>query len=168
MAKHEYSFEVQENMAKAVGVDLSISQKNAIEIANKIRGKNIEIAKKILEDTMNHVRPIPVRRYTEGAGHRSGMGPGKFFDNASTQMLGLLNSAIANAQSKGLASGKLEIVHINAHRGSNIPRRGRQSRRRMKRAHVEIVLREELTKKVIANTENQHIKEKVAKNKNKR
>ena len=47
MAKHEYSFEVQENMAKAVGVDLSISQKNAIEIAKKIRGKNVETAKEM-------------------------------------------------------------------------------------------------------------------------
>jgi len=158
MAKHEYSFEVQENMAKAVGVDLSISQKNAIEIANKIRGKNVETAKRLLEDTMNHVRPIPVRRYTEGAGHRAGMGPGKFFDNASTQILGLLNSAIANAQSKGLASGKLEIVHINAHRGSNIPRRGRHSGRRMKRAHVEIVLREELIKKGISKSDNKIVK----------
>ncbi len=159
MAKHEYSFKVQENMAKAVGVDLSISQKNVIEIANKIRGKNVETAKRLLEDAMNHIRSIPVRRYTEGAGHRSGMGPGKFFDNASSQVLALLDSAIANAQSKGLASGKLEIVHINAHRGSNIPRRGRHSRRRMKRAHVEIVLREELTKKGIAKSENKIVRE---------
>ncbi len=147
MAKYVYSFDVQENMAKAVGTDLSISRKNSIEIANKIRGMNVENAKKVLEDSINHTRAIPVKKYNWGAGHRAGIGPGKFYDNASAQIRSLLNSAIANAQSKGLASGKLEIVHINAQKGSTIPRRGRHSRRNMKRTHVEIVLREELTKK---------------------
>ena len=144
-------------MAKAVGVDLSISQKNAIEIANKIRGKNVENAKKILDDSIQHKRAIPVKRFNWGAGHRSGMGPAKFYDNAATQIRGLLNSAIANAQSKGLASGKLEIVHISAQHGSNIPRRGRHSRRKMKRAHVEIVLREELTKKSVDKSESKKV-----------
>ena len=67
MAKYGYSFKVEENMAKAVGVDLAISQKHAIEIANLIRGLNVEKAKRHLENAIAHKRAIPVKRYCEAS-----------------------------------------------------------------------------------------------------
>ena len=152
MARHKYSFKVAENMAKVVGRNLSISTKHAIEISGTLRGMNLDKSKQLLAAVIKKKRPILMRKFTEGAGHRAGVGAGKYPVNASKEILLLLESVTSNAQAKGLATGKLEIVHINAHRGTNIPHRGRQKRRLMKQTHVEVVVAEESSKETKAKT----------------
>ena len=129
-------------MAKAVGRNLSISPKYAIEICSYLRGKNLEKSKQFLQNVIQMKAAVPLRKYNHGAGHRHKLGPGKYPINASSEILKLLDSVTSNAQSKGLATGKLEIVHMNAHRGTRVYHRGRQIRRTMKQANVEVVVAE--------------------------
>ena len=147
MVRYGYSFDTKENMAKASGRSLSISTKYAVEICNNLRGKNLEKSKSFLKEIISLRRPLPIKRFTEGAGHKPGIGPGSYPVNASKEILRLLESVTSNAQSKGLATGKLEIIHMNAHRGSRIMKRSRQQGRSLKQTHVEIVVAEATVKK---------------------
>jgi len=60
----KYSLKVEtEHTARAMGVNLPISRKNAIEICNFIRSRNTEKAKKILKNTIEMKQPIPFTRF---------------------------------------------------------------------------------------------------------
>ena len=60
--KYRYATtEIGENSAKAVGKDLSISTKIAIEICNVLRHKKVERAKQILEAVLEKKMAIPMR-----------------------------------------------------------------------------------------------------------
>ena len=134
-------------MARAVGRDLSISKKQSVEICNHIRHKSTSQAKKILEDAIALRKAIPFTRFNWNVGHRSGMGPGRYPQKAATEILALIKSAEANAQVKGLNTGNLSIVHINAQKAPTPHHYGRQRGTKMKRTHIEVVL-QELPKKV--------------------
>ncbi len=141
MAK--YAFQgFKENMAKASGLDLGISTKASIEIANHLRGKTTEEAKKLLNKTLKMEQPIPFKRFTDGVGHKKLIsGPGRYPQKASKEFLKLIEQAEANAQVKGLASD-LKIIHLAAHKASSQFKAGRQRRRMFKRTHLEIVVEE--------------------------
>jgi large subunit ribosomal protein L22 len=145
MAEYKYAYQGfrKELMARAVGRDLSISPKVAIEICNYLRHRKLTQAKSILERVMEEKQAIPYRRFTNGPGHRAGkMTTGRYPFNASKAILSLLESVEANAQSKGLNTGELEIAHICAQRAAEPRHYGRSSGRSFKRAHVEVVVME--------------------------
>ena len=147
MSQYKYSATVNEHRAKAVGLLMSISIKHGIEICNLIRGKKLEKAKKLLSEAIDMKKPIPYTRFTEGAGHKHGIGPGKYPVKACREILNLVNLVEANAQHKGLDTSSLEIIHICAKKGPKSWHYGRQSRIAMKRTHVEIVVEEKEIKK---------------------
>jgi large subunit ribosomal protein L22 len=146
---HKYSCFVEENMAKAVGTDLDISTKQAVEICNYLKGRPLEKAKVILQQVMEKKQPVPYKRFRLSIPHRTKLGPGRYPVKASQRILKVLESVTANAQNMGLATGKLEIYHMNAHMASRPMKGGRQRGRSMKRTHVEVVVREALTKKTV-------------------
>lgn len=137
-----------ENIAKAIGRDLSISTKFAIEISNYIRGKNTQKAKKILEEVLKMKKSIPYTRFNKDRGHKAGnVAAGGYPINASKEMLKLIKAVEANAQNKGLDTNSLFIKTIIANRASAPWRPGRHRRRKMKRTHVEIIVEEKESKK---------------------
>jgi len=71
-------------------------------------------------------------------GGKVGMGPGRFPIKTASEVLKLLNSLEANAQFKGLDTNSLVIVKMVANRAPKTWRYGRQRRRVMKRAHVDL------------------------------
>ncbi|MBD3259476.1 50S ribosomal protein L22 [Candidatus Woesearchaeota archaeon] len=144
-----YSCKIEENMAKAVGTDLDISTKHAVEICSFLRRKPLEKAKIILQNVMLKKQAVPFKRHKRDIPHRTKIGPGRYPVKASQRILKLLESVTANAQNLGLATGKLEIYHINAHHASRPVKGGRHRGRNMKRTHVEVVVREALTKKEV-------------------
>lgn len=146
MARYRYSCKVEENMAASVGRDLPISTKQAIEICSHIRRKGIERARSFLKNVTQSKEAVPFRRFNGDVGHKKKIGPGRFPQKAAKTILGVIDNAQANAQNKGLATGKLEIYHTCAHKASTPMKRGRQGNRQMKRTHVEVVLRESLKK----------------------
>ncbi|HHI04079.1 MAG TPA: 50S ribosomal protein L22 [Candidatus Woesearchaeota archaeon] len=155
--KIKYSVQnLQGNYAKAYGLNLSISTKKSVEICNNIRGKNLEMAKQILEKAISKEKPIVMKRYIKDSAHKKGMATGKYPVKAATAILKILKNAESNAQSKGLSTKDMIVYHIAAHKASTPWRYGRQRRRKMKRSHIEVVLLE----KKINNSEKKLLKKK--------
>ncbi|MFW6383269.1 MAG: 50S ribosomal protein L22 [Nanoarchaeota archaeon] len=149
MAEHKYSFKNYDpgTMARAVGRSLPVSTKHCIEICNYIRGRKVSVAKGLLSDAVALKKPIPFKRFNADVGHKKGgFSAARYAVKAAGEVLKLINSCEANAQNKALNTNDMVVTHINAHRGSQQFRMGRQRRRRMKRTHVELVL-EEVSKK---------------------
>lgn len=131
-----------ENMAKAVLRSAGISLKQSIEISNFIKKKKVSDAIKIMEGVLKETGAIPFKRFTEGAGHKKGIGAGKYPKKAASAFINLLKSVEANAQNKGLSTTELVITSICANKAATQWHYGRKRRRRMKRAHVEIYVKE--------------------------
>lgn len=110
-------------------------------ICQSIRGKNIQKAKKMLEETIKLKTPVPYTRYNKDVGHKRGIAAGRYPVNASKQILKLLKNAEANAQFKGLSTGNLIVKHASTQKGPTSYHYGRQ-RTRAKRVHIELVLEE--------------------------
>ena len=143
-----------EHMARALGNSLPISTKHSIEICSFIRNKSLNEAKKILSLVVQHKKAIPFRRFNKGIGHKKIVGPGRYPENASREIIKLLESVEANAQFKGLNTSNLTISHICAHKSSKTWHYGRKRRRKAKRTNIEIVVMEAkkiADKKVSAN-----------------
>ncbi len=134
----------KEKMAKAVGRDLPISYKNSVEVCRYLKKKEVAKAKKILEDAIALKKPIPFKRFNKGIAHKKGMMSGSYAVNTCKSILALLKSAEANAAQKNISNPV--IIHMCANKASNTWRYGRHSRRKAKRAHVEIVLAEKQAK----------------------
>ena len=129
-------------MARAVARDISISRKSGIEISKYLRGRTTKRAKTILEQVIALKEPVPYTRFTNGLGHRKGhMASGRYPIKAAKEFLSLIKTAENNAQNKGLSS-ELRIIHLSTQKASQQFHYGRQRRRLMKRAHVEIVVEE--------------------------
>ncbi len=142
IAMVDYSFKQYDTeiMARAMGRELPISRKQSIEICNAIRKKYLHEAKIILQDAAAQKKAIPFRRFNRDTGHKPKIGPGRFAVKASGHILRLIKDAEANAQFKGLNTSQLIIEHISVKRAPTAWHYGRQSRRRMRRAHIEIVV----------------------------
>jgi len=138
---HKYTLKKYEHdMARSIGKDVNISFKQAVEISNLLRNKELSKARTILLNVLQKKYPVPFKRFTNGIGHKAGISSGRYPIKASRQFLKLINEVEANAQNKGL--GKCKIIHISAQQASRPFHYGRMIRRRMKRAHVEIVVKE--------------------------
>jgi len=139
---YKYSYQKEkENVSRAVLRDAPVSPKQAIEICAILRNKKVEYAKRYLEEVIAEKRAVPFSRFTAGAGHKAGIGPGKYPIKTAQNVLKIVNSVEANANAAGLSSD-LKIVHLSAQRASAPWHMGRQSRRRMKRTHLEIAVQE--------------------------
>ncbi|MEM2915823.1 MAG: 50S ribosomal protein L22 [Candidatus Woesearchaeota archaeon] len=143
MTTYHYTTKASANEAKAVGIALPVSYKQSYEVAKFIRGKNVQLAKKMLEDVIAMRRPVPMTRFHRDTGHKHGMAAGRFPINTCTHILKLIKNAESNAQFKGLSTANLIVRHVAAQRGPTSFRYGRHRRRQAKRAHIEIILREE-------------------------
>jgi len=131
-----------ENTAKAIGISLPISTKNTVEVCNFLRGKTTEQSKTILEKVIEGKVAVPYKRYNHNIGHKPGrISAGRYPKNVSMHILKLINVAEANAQNKGLVA-PFKIKKITANRGPKQWHYGRQTRIKMKKTHVEIILSE--------------------------
>ncbi len=139
---YHYSAKETQNSAKSVGLMLAISTKNSVEVCNAIRGKPLAKAKKILQDAAAMKIPIPMKIYNDNTGHKAGMAAGTFAVQTCKAILLTVESAEANAQSKGLSSNNLVVKHISAQLGPKTWHYGRQKRREAKRTHIEVILSE--------------------------
>jgi large subunit ribosomal protein L22 len=145
MVEHKYAFQAfnKELMARGMGRDLPISTKQAIEICNFLRKRKLAQAKNLLEGVIEKKTAVPFKRFTNGLGHKPGkMAAGRFPVKASKACLALLESVEANAQTKGLNTGELEIIHICAHKAHSPVHYGRHQGREFKRTHVEVIVQE--------------------------
>jgi len=163
MSQYKYSFKnLKENMARAVARDASVSYKVSIEATRYLKGKTTAQAKAILEKVLEKKLAIPYKKFTDGVGHRQGNGitSGRYPQKLSVVLITLLSSVEANASIKGLGD-TLKIIHFSAQKASTPMHQGRQSRRVMKRTHIELVVEEVEVKKAISKNSKKTTKKKV-------
>uniref|UniRef100_A0A7S0R1C2 60S ribosomal protein L17 n=1 Tax=Pyramimonas obovata TaxID=1411642 RepID=A0A7S0R1C2_9CHLO len=123
---------------KARGSDLRVHFKNTRESAMAIRKMTLNVAKKYLEDVIDHKRAIPFRRFCGGIGRTaqaknegSTNGQARWPTKSCEFLLGLLKNAESNAEVKGLDIDSLAITHIQVNKAQ-------KQRRRTYRAHGRI------------------------------
>ncbi len=149
----KYAFEEEKynknTMAKAKLLYQNISTKDSIEIAKAIRGKSLEKSIEMLKKVVEKKQPIKYTRFIqESAGHKPGIGSGKYPVKAAEAFITLLELVKNNAEQKSLDEEKLFIIHVKADKASRPWRYGRHRGRKAKRTHLEIVVEEkEIEKK---------------------
>jgi len=99
MAKIGYSTQGldDEKTSRAMGRELPISPKKAMEVCREIRGKSVEDAKAYLERVIAMDQPVPMRRYKTMVAHKRGTGPGRYPVKVAKQVMKIIESAEENA-----------------------------------------------------------------------
>jgi len=97
--------------------NVATSHKDALEVANAIRGLKLGKAEAFLNDVIEHKRAVPYKKKNKGVAHRAGMGSGKYSDRTVKFVLEILLNAKATAQNKGLDLSKTFVTHTAVHRG---------------------------------------------------
>ena len=102
--------------AKAIGRDIPISPKFSREVCGMIRGMKVEAAMKALEDVIDLKRAVPLKRYKKRVSHKKGTGPGRYPVKAAEAILRVIQSAVSNAEYKGLDEDNMFVATISASR----------------------------------------------------
>ena len=149
MAKIGYSARdiEEETTARALGRELPISPKKAVELCRALRGRSVEDAKAYLERVIALKQPVPMRRYKTMVAHKHGTGPARYPVKVARHMLRVLQSAEENAGYKGLEVDNMRIKVLSAHKGSTtkgrMPRaQGRSTPWNQETVNLEVVLEE--------------------------
>lgn len=127
MARIRYSYKPksEENAVRAMGYEIPISFKHAVEICAAIRGKKVLNAMKFLEDVINLKKPVPFRKYKKKVAHKRGLNKwyaGRYPQKAAKYILDVLKNLVANAEYKGLNKDELILVHAQAKKGRKLKR----------------------------------------------
>jgi len=152
MVKYAVAPKDADKSAKAMGIDLRTSFKNTYNVAQAIKGLELEKAKTYLQNVLEHKQCIPFRRFTGCIGrtaqakefkHTQGRWPEK----SVKVVLGLLKNAESNAEFKNLETENLIVKHIQTQRARHGRRRtyrahGRISPYKSSPCHIEILLAE--------------------------
>ena len=133
--------------AKAIGKEMPISPKFTREICGLIRGMKVNKAISTLEGVIALETPVPLKRYNKRVSHKQGVGPGRYPVKVSKAILATLNSAVANADYKGLDSASMVITTISTSRGQVIPghmprAQGRATEWNQDTVNIEIIISE--------------------------
>lgn len=113
--------------AKAYGRSLNISTKSSVILCRTISGMNVAKGKKLLQDLTDGKRDIE----------------GKYYTNASKEILDVIKSAESNAEFKGLDTSRL-VIFASAHKGFTFfrPRRTKMRRTQKKITNIQVVLQQ--------------------------
>ncbi len=154
--KQNYQAEVapriEKKIARAVLTGANVSLKFSTEICNQIRGKPAKKVEVFLTRLSEKKDFLALPRYNKKVAHRKGDSvhatkSGRYPQKTANALLGLLQSAMANADYRGLDAEKLVVLNAFASMAFGRPSfqtRGKigGKRRKRKSCHVEIVLLE--------------------------
>jgi large subunit ribosomal protein L22 len=145
----KYSFQNfdAKSMVRIAGRNMPVSTKHSVEIARFLKGKQIDVAIRRLQASIDAKQAIPFRRYLRSISHKPGkIGPGRYPKLSSGYISGLLSNLKSQATGKGLDVTKLTIIHAAAQKGQKLWHYGRRHRAR-KNTNFEIVAKEVEKKK---------------------
>ena len=133
--------------AKALGRELTISPKLAREVAGMVRGMKVDKAIQALEDVVALKRPVPLKRYNKRVSHKQGVGPGRYPEKVAKAFLNVIQSAVANAEYKGLDVDSMVLRTITVSRGrtspGHMPRaHGRATQWNQETVNLEVIIEE--------------------------
>jgi len=113
---------VEEPCGRAMGRELRISPKDAVEICREIKGLGLREAQSYLRGVVEGKRAVPFRKHAKKVAHHRGTkGAGAYPVKAAKAVLQVLENAEANAVYKGLNTEKLKVVHASASKGITLP-----------------------------------------------
>lgn len=124
MPKFHYSAKIDEPCARALGKEMRISPKHAMEVCREIRGMRLAAAKEYLQSVVAKKRAVPFKRHGKKLAHKRALpnwDAGQYPVKAAGAILEVLENAEANASYKGLDLERLRIVHSSAQKGITIP-----------------------------------------------
>ena len=155
MVKKDYNLQEKINdkiTAKAIKKNANISLKYSTEIINRIKGKKLKRVEEFLQNIVTKKEYLPLRKYNKKVAHRKGNAQdktksGRYPLKTAKAFLGVLESAKANADYKGLDTNNLFIKHGFASMGygrvTHQPKGQISGKRRIRKsAHIEIILQE--------------------------
>ena len=125
----KYSIKADEKkstkIVRAMGRDMNISFKDAVMVADKIRGMKLKKALTYLEGVSELKKTVPYPRYNKGIGHRKGntIKSSKYPQKVAKHVIGVLKNIEANAEFKGLDLDKVKLSHVQAQKGIDRKRR---------------------------------------------
>ncbi len=128
MIMHKYAFNPDpKSSVRVYGRGLRVSGRSSALICRKVSGMSLEKAKRLLENLVSQKQSLD----------------GKYYTNASKELLGLLKSGESNAENKGLDASRL-LVHASSHKGFTYMRPRRLKLRGMQRkmTNLQVVLME--------------------------
>lgn len=133
--------------SKAIGKELPISPKHSREICRMLRGMKVQEALETLQEVIEMRRPVPMKRYKKCVSHKKGVGPARYPRKAAKAIKRVIESAISNAEYKGLDVDSMHIKVIAAHLGRTykgwMPRaHGRATPWNQQTVNVEVILEE--------------------------
>ncbi|MBO7205809.1 MAG: 50S ribosomal protein L22 [Candidatus Methanomethylophilaceae archaeon] len=133
--------------AKALGKELTISPKLSREVAGMVRGMKVDKAIQALEDVVALKRPVPLKRYNKRVSHKQGVGPGRYPEKVAKAFLNVIQSAVANAEYKGLDVDSMVLRTITVSRGRTIPghmprAHGRATQWNQETVNLEVIIEE--------------------------
>jgi len=133
--------------SRAIGKELPISPKHSREICSMVRGMEVTYALDILSEVIDLKRPVPFKRYKKYVSPKRGTGPARYPKKAAKAIKGVIESAVSNAEYKGLDGDSMRIKVIAAHHGRTtqgwLPRAyGRATPFNQQTVNVEVILEE--------------------------
>ena len=133
--------------AKALGRELTISPKLSREVAGMVRGMKVDKAIQALEDVVALKRPVPLKRYNKRVSHKQGVGPGRYPEKVAKAFLNVIQSAVANAEYKGLDVDSMVLRTITVSRGRTLPghmprAHGRATQWNQETVNLEVIIEE--------------------------
>ncbi|MCQ2052630.1 MAG: 50S ribosomal protein L22 [archaeon] len=133
--------------AKAIGKEMPVSPKLAREVCKMIRGMKVSNAVSVLEKIVALKTPVPLKRYNKRVSHKRGIGPGRYPKKVATAVLGVMKSAMSNAEYKGLSVDDMKVATISAARGKVIPghmarAHGRATQWNQETVNLEVIIQE--------------------------
>ncbi len=135
--------QVQEEEAVAKGRNLPISRKHAREVAEFIKGEDVDRAREKLEKVVEKELAVPYNRHDSEQAHRKGnMDSGRYPVKTAEEMLTVLNSAESNATHEGMRAEDLVVTGVMVNQGNRYYTPKRHRGRRAKAAHVTIKVSE--------------------------
>jgi len=143
---YAYTPENESFVAKAMGREMRVRIKDSIEICAAIQGRNAKEALDYLQSVLDEKAYIPIKKTKSQRGHKHGMKPyGRRPVRAVDAILGVLKSAIANAEFRGLNIDNCVVKSALAQRGFKLRRMKPKGRHAVFEKHlstVQIVLEE--------------------------
>ncbi|MDI9643119.1 MAG: 50S ribosomal protein L22 [Archaeoglobales archaeon] len=126
MARIGYSYKPQDETraVRAMGYEIPMSFKHAMEICRAIRGKKVPQAISYLEGVVDLKFPVPMKTHKKKVAHKNipGWYAGRYPQKTAKEILKVLKNLKANAEYKGLNLDELVIVHAQAKKGRSIVR----------------------------------------------
>ena len=143
-----YTIKVDETRPHALGRDIDISPKHAIEICREVRGMPVDDAVDYLERVEEKKQAVAFKRFNKQVASKKGIGPGRYPVKAARAIRRVIEDALNNAEVLlGSDSSDLRLLHIASHQARTVPgyiarAHGRSTAFDHQRVNIEVVLEE--------------------------